>query len=492
MRTSLHCIIEYLQGTRKGKEANCIEREALQDPFWTEAFSGYDKHDDDHATAILHLQQQLKERAVKRKRPLWPWMAAACIAIFVGTSILLFLRQSHVLDNSPITKLAVTDTLPIAEVSGRHELEEQLQIAAEQKGNRMQKESEIQVISHYPALPPEKRMPSDIPAPVIDISENPLQEGIDLLTDAKIIAVNETTDNNVLGTTEPLKVITGIISEEGTPLPGVSVSVKSLSTDVLTNMDGRYAIPARDSNALEFFFPGMNTEKIPVAGRTTIDANLVAEVAALEEVVVIGYGKANRSRTKVKPATAGMTVVELLNEKIENTDVIGHDATAKEPVRIRGIETIGSPQPLYIIDGKPVSENTITYLRANDIIRIAILKGAEATALYGLQADDGVLLVTTKKRTTDELPIPVIGEEAYRNYLKQNIQQPSDSLCAKAKGKVKLSFYIDEQGNPFNIEVTTGLCPSCDEEAIRLIKEGYKWTVSERPARRTVQFRGKE
>ncbi|MDR0729801.1 MAG: carboxypeptidase-like regulatory domain-containing protein [Prevotellaceae bacterium] len=393
MTTNRHRIIEYLQGMRKGKAANRIEREAQQDPFWAEAFSGYDRHNDDHAAAILLLEQRLKAQAAKRKRPAWPWAVAACIAVLVGAGFLLFLWQAPVADTLPVVKLSTTDTLPVAELPDRHEpTAVQSPLSLERKSTIVQKEPDVH-LKPPPPNPPEKDMSFDSLGKEDTKSIATIIPEKDMSSDSPV-AIMEVAENTVpaISVDESMKVASGIVSEEGIPLEGASVSIKGAPTAVLTDMGGRYAIPVQDSNTLVFSFIGMNTEEIPVAGKTTIDVNLVADAIALEEVVVVGYGVMKR---------------------------------------------------------------------------------------------------TSIPDIADETAIPLIGKKAYRDYLKQTLRQPSDSLCAKAKGKVELLFYIDEQGNPFDIEITTGLCPSCDEEAIRLIKEGGQWTLSKRPVRQTIRFRGK-
>ncbi|MDR2361225.1 MAG: carboxypeptidase-like regulatory domain-containing protein [Prevotellaceae bacterium] len=371
MTAKRHRIIEYLQGTQKGKTANRIEREAQQDPFLEEAFSGYDKHDDNHAAAILLLQQRLKTQAAKQKKPAWIWAAAACIVVLVGAGLLLLLRQAPVADTLPVAKLLMTDTLPIAKLPDRHEpATVQSPLSIERKSTIVQKEPDVHLKPPHPNSP-EKDMSSDGHVTIMEFAKNAVPA---VLVD------------------KSMKVATGIVSEEGAPLAGASVSIKGAPTAVLTDMGGHYAIPVQDSNTLVFSFIGMNTEEIPVAGKTTIDVNLVADAIELEEVVVVGYGVMKR---------------------------------------------------------------------------------------------------TSIPDTADETAVPLIGKKAYRNYLRQSIRQPSDSLCIKAKGKVELLFYIDVQGNPFNIEIITSLCPSCDEEAIRLIKEGGKWTLSKRPVKQTIRFRGR-
>ena len=85
-------------------------------------------------------------------------------------------------------------------------------------------------------------------------------------------------------------------------------------------------------------------------------------------------------------------------------------------------------------------------------------------------------------------PQPVIGKRSYQKYLKENLVRPTDDNCKDIKGEVVLSFFVDEEGKPQNITVIHGLCEFADKEAIRLVKEGPKWTSGKLPARVTVRF----
>ena len=85
-------------------------------------------------------------------------------------------------------------------------------------------------------------------------------------------------------------------------------------------------------------------------------------------------------------------------------------------------------------------------------------------------------------------PQPVIGKRSYQKYLIENLVRPTDDNCKDIKGEVVLSFFVDEEGKPQNITVIHGLCEFADKEAIRLVKEGPKWTSGKLPARVTVRF----
>ena len=94
----------------------------------------------------------------------------------------------------------------------------------------------------------------------------------------------------------------------------------------------------------------------------------------------------------------------------------------------------------------------------------------------------------SKKIETTQTPKPVIGKKAYKDYLKKELLRPTGDECSKVKGKVSLLFYIDIHGRPYGIIVEKSLCPSLDEEAIRLIKEGPDWTIGDKEVKMEIQF----
>ena len=101
------------------------------------------------------------------------------------------------------------------------------------------------------------------------------------------------------------------------------------------------------------------------------------------------------------------------------------------------------------------------------------------------QTLDEVVVVGTKDKY--QTPQPVIGKRKYKKYLEENLIRPNDK-CKDVKGEVILAFFVDRAGKPQNITVVHGLCESADKEAVRLVKEGPKWTFGNLPARVTVQF----
>ncbi|WMI69637.1 TonB-dependent receptor [Mangrovimonas sp. YM274] len=207
------------------------------------------------------------------------------------------------------------------------------------------------------------------------------------------------------------KTVTGtVISEaDGLPLPGVNVIVKGTTRGVQTDFDGNYTITASTGETLVFSFVSMKTVEMKVGSSSSINVSMQEDVAALEEVVVVGYS--SRDETKVSGA---VSVVKA--EAIEQVPIASFDqilqgqapgvqvsAGSGQPgrsarVRIRGNGSInGSNTPLYIVDGIQVGAGDFAALNPNDFENISVLKDASATAQYGSRGANGVIVVTTKK-----------------------------------------------------------------------------------------------
>ena len=162
------------------------------------------------------------------------------------------------------------------------------------------------------------------------------------------------------------------------------------------------------SNAvLSFTYIGFKSQEVPVEGKTTLNVVLNEDTETLEEVVVVGYGVQKKS--VVTASIAKVSADDLENKAPVRMDnalkglAAGVDVTsssgqpgASPRVRIRGIGTINNSDPLYIVDGMPISGG-LDFVNPNDIESIEVLKDAASGAIYGARAANGVILVTTKK-----------------------------------------------------------------------------------------------
>jgi len=200
-----------------------------------------------------------------------------------------------------------------------------------------------------------------------------------------------------------------VTDNSGTTLIGVSVSVKGTTSGTVTDIDGKYSLRQVPPQAvLVFSYIGYKTQEIALNGRSTINVVLAEDVQMLDEVVAIGYGTARRG--DVTGSTASVNTQEMLKR---SPVTVGQglqgmaagvavyrnsgDPSGEVTVRIRGVGTINnSADPVYVVDGIQVG-TSISFLNPNDIESIQILKDASASAIYGAQGANGVILVTTKR-----------------------------------------------------------------------------------------------
>ena len=206
-----------------------------------------------------------------------------------------------------------------------------------------------------------------------------------------------------------IKVSGKITDEKGSSMPGVTILVKGTSNGTTSDVDGDYDIAVPNKNAvLVFSFLGYVSKEIPVGNQTAINVSLMENVQEMEEVVVIGYGAVKRSDVTGSIVSVNseemmkrdpITVGEGLQGVAAGVNVYRNsgDPSGDVTIRIRGIATVNnSADPLFVVDGIQVG-NDISFLNPNDIDSIEILKDASATAIYGSQGANGVILITTKR-----------------------------------------------------------------------------------------------
>ncbi|MBL7968620.1 MAG: TonB-dependent receptor [Prolixibacteraceae bacterium] len=208
--------------------------------------------------------------------------------------------------------------------------------------------------------------------------------------------------------------VKGVVTsaDDGQPIPGVSVVVKGTTTGMITDLDGKYSVNAPGNSTLVFSFVGMKTQEILVSGRTSINVVLAAEQTDIDEVVVVGYGTQKKSLvtgaiSKVGSEdlkkTSDMRVTQALQGKTAGVVISSNSGQPGDQVsiRIRGIGTNGDAEPLYIIDGLPMSGAGTDFLNSNDVESIEVLKDAASAAIYGARGANGVILITTKSGKKD-------------------------------------------------------------------------------------------
>lgn len=244
------------------------------------------------------------------------------------------------------------------------------------------------------------------------------------------------------------KQVSGTVSgNDGTPLPGVNVTVKGTKTGVSTNVNGFFKLSVPANSTLVFSFVGYLSKEVAVSDAAIYNVKLTSDVNSLAEVAVvsIGYGTAKRSDltgaiSSVSATTIAKVPVTSLDQALQGraagVQVTNNDASpgGNVTVLIRGTGSLapGGNAPLYVIDGYPTETGGINDINPSDIASIDILKDASATAIYGIRAANGVVLVTTKKGKKDGTVVELNAYNAFQSKPKEYSVLNADQFATLA------------------------------------------------------------
>lgn len=271
--------------------------------------------------------------------------------------------------------------------------------------------------------------------------------------------------------------VSGTVSDAdtGEPLPGVSIGVKDHNAGVMTEADGSFSLEipqAAGRNAvLVISFIGYLSQEIPLGGQTAVSISLKQDIVGLDQVVVIGYGTQKKSdltgsvsQVKAEEINAYPTsnVLQSLSGRAAGVQILqGTGAPGSAPsVRIRGQNSIqGGSEPLYVVDGFPVSGSNPSLLNNSDIESIEILKDASATAIYGSRGANGVVIITTKKGMAGKTMV-----DFETSYSSQRIRNKLDMMNAR-----EYALLANEQAANDNLE------PYFTQDEINGLGQGFDW-----------------
>ncbi|MCZ8353500.1 MAG: TonB-dependent receptor [Cyclobacteriaceae bacterium] len=219
------------------------------------------------------------------------------------------------------------------------------------------------------------------------------------------------------------RVVSGKVTsaDDGSTLPGVNVVLKGTTTGTVTDTDGNYKLSVPESGGtLVFSFVGLTTIEVGIGSRSVVDVQMASDFTQLNEVVVTdSYQSIKRAELSGAVGSVGGKVIEnlpipsldrALQGRIAGVQINSSNGVpgGNTQVRIRGVGSIsGSNEPLYIVDGvqitagdrsrRIISSNVLNGINSNDIENIEVLKDAAAASIYGAQAANGVVIITTKK-----------------------------------------------------------------------------------------------
>lgn len=244
----------------------------------------------------------------------------------------------------------------------------------------------------------------------------------------------------------------------GDALPGASITVKGTSTGATADASGNYSISVPNSATLVVSFLGYAQKEITVGNQSTINISLDPDAQSLQEVVVTGY-----QQLRKRDITGAVTVVEAEGLKSIKSSSFTQNLAGRAAgvtisssgspgdatnVRVRGIGSFTSNDPLYVIDGVPVQDQYQNTINPDDIESIQVLKDASTASIYGSRASNGVIVITTKRGKAGKTKVSYNGAFGLVNPVKgyDKILNTSSSYYAEA---MKRKFSTDASNTPW-------------------------------------------
>ncbi|TMI96735.1 MAG: TonB-dependent receptor [Bacteroidetes bacterium] len=263
------------------------------------------------------------------------------------------------------------------------------------------------------------------------------------------------------------KTITGTVTGKSDKAPLVGVSIQSKNKTVLTDVSGKFSIEASAGDNLLFSYVGMKSVAVRITGNTqTMSVEMEEGVNELEQVVVTGYKSekkvdltgavsvVNLSTIKNSPTTSPMLALQgQVPGLYIQTDGSPTGANGAPPrILIRGVNTLGSTNPLYIIDGVPTTRyEDFANLNTNSIASIQVLKDASASSIYGSRASNGVIIITTKDGSDPS------GKEKIRIQLNSSLTIQTEKpwqekvLNSEQRGEALWRAAVNDKTDPNNL-----------------------------------------
>ena len=285
------------------------------------------------------------------------------------------------------------------------------------------------------------------------------------------------------------KVITGTVSSavegEG-PIPGVTIQVKGTTVGAITDLNGKYSVTAPESaTTLIFSYVGMKATEVAIGGRSVVDVVMESSLVGLDEVVVtalgisrekkaLGYSVQDVSGDEIVKAKE-TNVINSLQGRISGAQITATSGAvgASSRIVIRGVSSLsGNNQPLFVVDGIPISNadfgdtgadgtnkgSGAADINPDDIETLTVLKGANASALYGSRASAGVIVVTTKKgKKGEKLSVDISNTTTFETPLRL-----PDFQNEYGQGNAGAFYFVDGAGGGTNDGVDESWGPQLD------------------------------
>ncbi|WP_184544655.1 TonB-dependent receptor [Mucilaginibacter sp. FT3.2] len=290
---------------------------------------------------------------------------------------------------------------------------------------------EIEKKSDYRFLYNDDILAKNVLPASLNVTNASLDEAMTTLL-AKTNLVYKLSENNLVilsekGATVSVLTVTGKVTDEtDLPMPGVTVKVKGTDVAAQTDVQGRYLLNIPDASAsnvvLVFSFVGYASQEAPLNGNSALNVQLKAASNSLNEVIVVGYGTQKKENLTGSVAVVNMKdankrttpdVARALQGQVAGVQVNGSGVPGEGvSIRIRGVSSLNSNNPLFIIDGVPTFEPFD--FPTTDIESLQVIKDASAGAIYGFRGANGVIIITTKKGKNGPMKINYNGYAGFQ------------------------------------------------------------------------------
>lgn len=309
---------------------------------------------------------------------------------------------------------------------------------------------------------------------LLEQSLSPIDFSYKFTNDGTIIVIKkpEAYNSETPLTKQTQSILTGTVSDlNGAPLPGANIIEKGTTNGVTADFDGNFSIDLLDEDAiLMVSYIGFAAKEIPVNGQSSLNIVLEEDTAALDEVVVVGYGSVKKGDlTGSVSSISSEDIVQYpvsdpqrgLQGRTSGVSVVQNSSAPGAPVnvRIRGSNSIlGNNEPLYVVDGFALSGSP-SALNPNDIQSMEVLKDASSTAIYGSRGANGVILITTKSGTKGKSTVTYENYSAY-----QEVSKTIDLMNAREFAEIANERALND-----------GLPPYFSDSQVNSFSEGTNW-----------------
>lgn len=294
------------------------------------------------------------------------------------------------------------------------------------------------------------------------------------------------------------KTVKGTVKDDkGEALPGVSVVIQGTTRGSLTDEKGNFTLSVPDEAAmLTFSFVGYVQQQVKLGNQSVVDIVLLVDTKSLEEFVVVGYG--TQKKSDLTGAISSLSEAQIRERPIQNVvqamqgKISGVDVTTNQRpgevgrIRIRGNRSINaSNEPLYVIDGIPLSASEVAAINPNDIASVEVLKDASATAIYGSRGANGVILINYKEGKKGKTSISYdVSYTASKIHSMTDYMNAGELLNWQRQSHINGGTYTGKYGKApdpaFDIQTFGG----GEEYGINSIRSAYQWNADG-----TVQLR---